>query len=51
MVLCMLLLTACGGKGKGGDITDEIPLNVIDDNYRTYYEVFVYFGGSRYNLS
>ena len=40
LVLCMLLLTACGGKG--GDITDEIPLNVIDDNYRTYYEVFVY---------
>lgn len=24
------------------DITDTIPLNVIDDNYRTYYEVFVY---------
>ena len=24
------------------DITDEIPLNIIDDNYRTYYEVFVY---------
>ena len=42
LVLCMLLLTACGGKGKGGDVTDEIPLNVIDDNYRTYYEVFVY---------
>ncbi len=40
LVLCMLLLTACGGKG--GDVTDEIPLNVIDDNYRTYYEVFVY---------
>ena len=42
LVLCMLLLTACGGKGKNGDVTDEIPLNVIDDNYRTYYEVFVY---------
>lgn len=40
LVLCMLLLTACGGKGR--DVTDEIPLNVIDDNYRTYYEVFVY---------
>ena len=25
-----------------GDITDSIPLQVIDDNYRTYYEVFVY---------
>lgn len=24
------------------DITDMIPLQVIDDNYRTYYEVFVY---------
>lgn len=24
------------------DITDTIPLNIIDDNYRTYYEVFVY---------
>ena len=24
------------------DITDTLPLNVIDDNYRTYYEVFVY---------
>ncbi|MBD5395780.1 MAG: alpha-amylase [Lachnospiraceae bacterium] len=42
LALCMLLLTACGGKGKGGDTADEIPLNVIDDNYRTYYEVFVY---------
>lgn len=24
------------------DITDTIPLNIVDDNYRTYYEVFVY---------
>lgn len=24
------------------DVTDTIPLNVIDDNYRIYYEVFVY---------
>lgn len=24
------------------DVTDSIPLNIIDDNYRTYYEVFVY---------
>ncbi len=24
------------------DITDTIPLQMIDDNYRTYYEVFVY---------
>lgn len=28
--------------GEIADITDSIPLNVIDDNYRTYYEVFVY---------
>lgn len=31
-----------GETGSEGDITDTIPLNVIDDNYRTYYEVFVY---------
>ena len=24
------------------DVIDTIPLNIIDDNYRTYYEVFVY---------
>lgn len=24
------------------DVTDTIPLTIIDDNYRTYYEVFVY---------
>lgn len=42
LVLCMLLLTACAGKGKETDVTDKIPLNMIDDNYRTYYEVFVY---------
>lgn len=24
------------------DVTDTIPLNMINDNYRTYYEVFVY---------
>ncbi len=24
------------------DVTDTIPLQMIDDNYRTYYEVFVY---------
>lgn len=27
---------------KQNDITDTIPLNIIDDNYRTYYEVFIY---------
>ena len=30
------------GEDSSADITDTIPLNVIDDNYRTYYEVFVY---------
>lgn len=27
---------------EDADVTDTIPLNIIDDNYRTYYEVFVY---------
>ena len=43
-----------GGNGNGEevdgtaeqmevvDVTDTIPLNIIEDNYRTYYEVFVY---------
>lgn len=30
------------GKVQEPDVTDTIPLQVIDDNYRTYYEVFVY---------
>ena len=30
------------GTDSDGDITDSIPLNIVDDNYRTYYEVFVY---------
>ena len=53
----MMITTSCGktqsvpddgaGASQGGDavmadITDTIPLNIIDDNYRTYYEVFVY---------
>lgn len=29
-------------KQESIDVTDTIPLNIIDDNYRTYYEVFVY---------
>lgn len=29
-------------ESREPDITDTIPLQVIDDNYRTYYEVFVY---------
>lgn len=32
-----------GGNGNEiTDVTDTIPLNIIEDNYRTYYEVFVY---------
>ena len=31
-----------GAGGVMEDVTDTIALNVIDDNYRTYYEVFVY---------
>lgn len=43
LIACMLILTACGRSGSAsGDVTDDIPLNMIDDNYRTYYEVFVY---------
>ena len=30
------------GADSDTDITDSLPLNIIDDNYRTYYEVFVY---------
>lgn len=33
--------TGASAQGQP-DVTDTIPLNVIDDNYRTYYEVFVY---------
>lgn len=43
---------SAGSSGEAGteatpiqmreDVTDTIPLQVIDDNYRTYYEVFVY---------
>ena len=33
--------TGAAAQGQP-DVTDTIPLNVIDDNYRTYYEVFVY---------
>lgn len=37
--LCMAFLTACASKeGETGNR----PLQVIDDKYRTYYEIFVY---------
>lgn len=43
LALTMLLMSSCGkAESVVEDITDTIPLNVIDDNYRTYYEVFVY---------
>lgn len=29
-------------SAERGDVIDTIPLTMIDDNYRTYYEVFVY---------
>ena len=35
-------ITSEESTDSAGDITDTIPLNIIDDNYRTYYEVFVY---------
>ena len=41
-------LTACGSTPDSGSHTDttgaqdDRPLQIIDDNYRTYYEVFVY---------
>ena len=38
-LLCMAFLTACASKeGETGNR----PLQVIDDKYRTYYEIFVY---------
>lgn len=43
LALSMLFVSSCGvSTGVKGDVTDAIPLNIIDDNYRTYYEVFVY---------
>lgn len=33
---------ASASRASQDDVTDSIPLNIIDDNYRTYYEVFVY---------
>lgn len=40
---CVLLLNGCGEKEeKKLEYEYEQELNIIDDNYRTYYEVFVY---------
>lgn len=41
-VIAVLLAAAMLLGGCGKDVTAAIPLNVPDDNYRTYYEVFVY---------
>ena len=40
-----LLFTGCGSGENGQqkkENENEIPLNIIDDKYRNYYEVFVY---------
>ncbi len=39
VILCLGSLTGCGKKNKYA-YTQE--LNIIDDNYRNYYEIFVY---------
>ena len=45
MLAVTLFLTGCG-TGENGqqkeEKENEIPLNIIDDKYRNYYEVFVY---------
>ncbi len=41
-VTAVLLAAAMLFGGCGKDVTAAIPLDVPDDNYRTYYEVFVY---------
>ena len=38
-VVLAFSLTACGGNGG---TPEERPLQIIEDNYRTYYELFVY---------
>lgn len=37
----MLLTAGCGQKNAGEEVLAR-PLNMIDDKYRTYYEIFVY---------
>ncbi|MCM1263742.1 MAG: alpha-amylase family glycosyl hydrolase [Butyrivibrio sp.] len=46
-VICILMLiismiSGCGGNGATYKYDYEQELNVIDDNYRNYYEIFVY---------
>ena len=45
MLIAVLFLTGCGASAGGKqkeDKENEIPLNIIDDKYRNFYEVFVY---------
>lgn len=42
LLCCVLLLNGCGEKEQKKEYEYEQELNIIDDNYRTYYEVFVY---------
>lgn len=44
-LVCALAVTACGKKGGDSEKTDpedENAVNIIDDNYRNYYEIFLY---------
>ncbi len=38
----VLLFTACSGAGDTGNINSKQDINVVDDKFRTTYEVFVY---------
>ena len=45
MLVAALFFTGCGTGEKSqqkDEKENEIPLNIIDDKYRNYYEVFVY---------
>ena len=45
ILVAALFFTGCGTGEKGqqkDEKENEIPLNIIDDKYRNYYEVFVY---------
>ena len=49
LLIAVMLLSLCAGCGEKSKITEnklsykyEQELNVIDDNYRNYYEIFVY---------
>lgn len=48
LILCLATLASCTGgddsstAGSTGEAQGDITLNIIDDNYRNYYEIFVY---------